>query len=321
MQFRTELNTIKSIFQLTHQSKILTTGSCFAENIAALFLKNKFNCISNPYGILYNPISIFNSLACDFSFNTQNFVFRDDLYFSYDCHSDINATSVQYLAIKLATIQKNHIEKLKNTDIVIITFGTGYVYENMKKNIVANCHKKNTNLFKKRLLNTDEIVVAFEKIQNQILEINPNLNFIFTISPVRHIKDTIALNQVSKSILRLAVHYICEKHTNCNYFPAYEIMMDDLRDYRFYDSDMLHPTPFAIEYIWKKFIFSYFTESTLKVYTQWQHILSSINHRSFNPTSTSHQQFLNQLLNDLANFEIYFDVSIEKSLLKSKLLT
>lgn len=320
MQFRTEFKTTKSELEITHLSSIFNVGSCFAANMNEILVRNKFKTFANPFGIIYNPVSIFNSLSNEFQIEKQNFVVRDDIWYSLDFHSDINALSADLLFDKIQKIKQTQSAFLRKTDVIIFTFGTAYVFENSQSKLVANCHKLPANLFTKRLLDVNEIVVLFERLYKNILEINPNITFIFTVSPVRHIKDTIELNNVSKSILRIATHYISEKFSNCYYFPAYEILMDDLRDYRFYDKDLLHPNETSIEYIWQKFSASYFSIETQNLILKWQQILSSLNHRSFNPKSVSHQQFLNQLSKDLANFEAYFDVSEETKFLKSQLI-
>lgn len=320
MHFRTEINIPKSNVEISHRSSILSVGSCFADNIGNILSQNKFKTAQNPFGILYNPISICNSLCNSFSFNTENFTERDGIWYSFDCHSEINATSKNQLLDKIKEIQQIQTDYIKNTDVIIITFGSAFVYEKEDNKIVANCHKLPAKDYKKRLLAINEITEAVNFMCKSIVKINPNCRFIFTISPVRHIKDTIELNNVSKSILRLACHQIAESRTNCTYFPAFEIMIDDLRDYRFYEKDMLHPTQQAIEYIWRKFAKSYFSNETNTIISKWEQTLASINHRSFNTNTVSHQQFLSNLLKQLAIFETYFDVSNETKRIQSQLI-
>jgi hypothetical protein len=194
------------------------------------------------------------------------------------------------------------------------------VYENKKsKEIVSNCHKKPQINFDKFLLSQKRIVESFEKFYQELKNINKEVRIILTVSPVRHIKDTLELNSVSKSILRLTCHTLSGAYSDIEYFPSNEIMIDDLRDYRFYKADMIHPSEVAIDYIWEKFGETYFGEETLKFIGEWSKIKSALNHKPFQSDSPAHQQFLKETLSKLNQLKSRVDVSEEIEALKEQL--
>lgn len=221
---------------------------------------------------------------------------------------------------KFADVEKDKLEaELKGAfinpedfDVIIITYGTSWVYR-LNGEVVANCHKVPAHAFKKELLSVNEIIQSFEKFYREDKKV------ILTLSPVRHIKDTMELNQVSKSILRTAIHEITMAWPEVDYFPAYEIMLDDLRDYRFYEPDMIHPSQTAIDYIWGKFGERYFSKETQDLNIQWLKLLRSINHRPFHPSTKQHQSFLRQTLHDLQELKDRIDVTREIEELESRL--
>jgi hypothetical protein len=229
--------------------KILTVGSCFADAMGNRMNSNRLKVLANPFGNIYNPASIhktvryaiFNELPPD-----HTFLDRDGIWLNYDFHSEVSDINRHNLSAKLKDVAGTTHYHLASATWLIVTYGTAWVYERRETGeIVANCHKMPNTLFTKSLLSHQDIVDSFGVLYEELKRFNPLLRFILTVSPVRHVKDTLELNSVSKSVLRVASHVISESFADVSYFPAYEIMMDDLRDYRFYKTDMLHPDRFG----------------------------------------------------------------------------
>lgn len=303
MQFRTQIPLSKSNNPIDYNSKVLSFGSCFAENMAEKFDYFKFQNETNPFGIIFNPVSIEKVIERTVNenwFTEKDVFFHNERWHSFEVHSDLSNSDRQELLETLnKAISETH-KQLKEATHIIITYGTSWIYRNLESDeIVANCHKVPQKQFSKELLSADTIQRSIQNIIDLIQTINPNVNFIFTISPVRHIKDGFAENQLSKSHLFTALHQFLKNYnsqfTIHNYFPSYEIMMDELRDYRFYKEDMLHPNQVAIDYIWHKFSENYMTEESISLMQEVDEIQKSLRHRSFNPESEQHQKFLANL--------------------------
>ncbi len=313
--FRTELNLVPSPDKISYRSKIVTIGSCFSQVIGERLLTNKFDVLVNPFGTVFNPISIFrlleNSLSTNVSHTTTN-VENKGAWFNYHVHSDFYGRTQEELSLKLAEKfnQVNHY--LENTTTLIITFGTAFVYKLKSTNeIVANCHKKPATDFIKELLTVEEIISSFITTYSRLKIKNPNLKIILTVSPVRHTKDSLQLNSVSKSILRVACHELSEQFPEVVYFPSYELMMDDLRDYRFYKEDMIHPTEVAEEYIWNKFSEVYFEEETKETIKDWSSLSKALHHKPFREDSEEYKNFLLATLKRLKLLEGKINVKEE----------
>ena len=322
--FRTPIEAFHSTHKIDHKSELLAIGSCFSENIGQKLKGNKFNIDINPYGTLFNPLSIFNVLEMGLTESLlpeHTIVKQSDVFLSHSLHSSIKAESAKALQEKVNDINKGVNKRLAKADYIIITFGTAWVYE-MKKTdqLVANCHKVPQKQFNKRLLNVEEAVASFFDIKEQIEQINPKVKFILTVSPVRHTKDTLSLNSVSKSTLRLICHYLDEMTENVSHYPAYEIMMDDLRDYRFFEKDMIHPNEQAVDYIWEHFGNAFFTKQTQGLVKKWSKLQQAINHRPFNPESAGHQKFLQKTIQKLEAVKGNLPVSKEIEQLKQQLI-
>lgn len=324
-EFRTELIPSISASPIGLKDPIFTVGSCFADAIGDHLSENKFDVWNNQFGTVYNPHSIHRllSLALENKMPLQeNYLQNDGVYFSYDFHSSHSALSQRELEGKIMTSIKNANEFLKNSARIIITYGTAFIYRlKSSKEVVANCHKVSSINFTKSLLTEAEVVESFRKMHSTLKSINPNCKIVLTVSPVRHLKDTLELNSVSKSILRLSCHSIVNQFSDVEYFPAYEILLDDLRDYRFYKTDRLHPTEEAVEYIWEKFLHSYFTDSAKKFISEWDTIKKDMKHKAFNNESGNHQKFLKTLLLKLENLQSVVDVSKEIQNIKSHLVS
>jgi hypothetical protein len=321
--FRTELSILPSALPIGFSNKLLTAGSCFADDLGRWLEGNKFTIEVNPFGTTYNPISIHKSLiqaAQGKDVPKQKFINSNESWYHYDFHSKWNSPDVSILQ---STLQKQLFrigEQLKKADTVIITYGTSWAYDLIAlKDIVANCHKQPARNFTKFLLTPDRIVESFGELYKVISELNPNVRFILTVSPVRHLKDTMELNQVSKSTLRLACHTIATQFKMAEYFPSYEIMMDDLRDYRFYKEDMIHPNETAIDYIAQKFSDRYFTKPTRETIDNWSQIKKAIEHKPFQALSSGHQKFLSDTLNKLEALKNRINVEDEIKEIRKRL--
>lgn len=322
--FRTILNVDRSAELISIEDQLFTIGSCFADTIGEQLIQNKFNVLKNPFGTTYNPLSIHNQLSYAIHNHLpaqHTFLQNQDVYLNYNFHSSLSALSHTALEKILAnSIGKAHYF-LKDAKWIMITYGTAWIYTRKDTGeIVANCHKVPANQFEKELCTQKRMLDSFEELYTKLKAFNPNLKIILTVSPVRHLKDTLELNSVSKSVLRLACHTITQQHADVYYFPAYEILLDDLRDYRFYKPDMIHPSVEAEEYIWNKFCQMYFDDNTLAFLEKWKKIRLGLQHKPFHVTSSAHQTFLLGLLSQLNEVKDIVSVSEEMELVKSQLL-
>ena len=321
--FRTEIEDQKFEFNLSYQSKLLTIGSCFSDTIGDRLKSSKFNILVNPFGTIFNPLSIFELLELALERSEileQATLKRDGYYMNYKFHSDFRAKTKDTLHKRMDAALNQVAEQLKDADFLFLTLGTAWIYEQKTTDmLVANCHKTPQKEFNKRLLSVEEIVAAFFSLKELISQYNSDLQLILTVSPVRHTRDSIKLNSVSKSVLRLAAHYISEMAPEIHYFPAYEIMMDDLRDYRFYEKDLIHPNEQAIDYIWQKFIACSLNQEDSKTLESWIKVKQSLEHRAFNPKSNKHKQFLTNTLNQLEQLKSKLPVQEEIKQLKKQL--
>jgi hypothetical protein len=283
-------------------------GSCFAENMGKKFDYFKFQATTNPFGIIFNAVSLeklIRRAVENRTFSENDIFFHNDLWHCYEVHSELSNSDKNAFLESLNDIIRSTNKQLNDSTHIIITLGTSWVYRNIEsKEIVANCHKVPQKQFTKELLSIHQIEESLQSIISLIHSVNPNCNFIFTVSPVRHIKDGFVENTLSKAHLIAAIHSILNKkfstslemtNQNRNYFPSYEIMMDELRDYRFYAEDMLHPNQTAIDYIWIQFFENYVSESAFGLMNEICSIQKGLQHRPFNPNTENHQKFLNQL--------------------------
>ena len=302
MEFRTQIPISKSSNPIDYNSKMISLGSCFAVNMAEKFDYFKFQNTINPFGIIFNPVSIekiIQRVAKQELFTEKDIFFHNDLWNCYEIHSELSHPDKEEFLNTLNQILNSTIEQLTDSTHILITYGTSWIYRNIEsRQIVANCHKVPQKQFTKELLSVEEIQKSIENTIGLIHSINPNAKFIFTVSPVRHIKDGFVENQLSKSHLFTGIHHILKEY---NYFPSYEIMMDELRDYRFYAEDMLHPNQVAVDYIWQLFRESYIEESIFKTMNLIENIQKSLKHKPFNPNSENHQKFKTQLAEKITN--------------------
>ncbi|KFF06547.1 GSCFA domain-containing protein [Flavobacterium reichenbachii] len=300
MQFRTQVPILKSNNPIDYNSKVISFGSCFAENMADKFDYFKFQNETNPFGIIFNPVSIeklFKRVCQQELFGEKDVFFHNERWHSFEVHSDLsNSDREELLETLNKAIEVTHKHLVEATHL-IITFGTSWIYRNIESDqIAANCHKVPQKQFTKELLPVESIQKSIQNTISYIQALNPTVQFIFTISPVRHIKDGFVENQLSKSHLFTALNQTRDfGNSTSSYFPSYEIMMDELRDYRFYNEDMLHPNSVAIDYIWERFSENFISETALQVMKEVAEIQKGLNHRSFNPQSEQHQKFLIKL--------------------------
>ncbi len=288
--------------KITYNDKLLFLGSCFAVNIGEKFKDYQFQQLINPFGILFHPKAIEKIIqlaVSDYVFSEKDVFMHNDVWSSFMAHSDMNELEQEDIVTKLNVRLFDLQEALKESSLISITLGTAWVYALRESGeLVANCHKIPNTYFDKRLLNYQEILESCNTIVRLIRRVNKHAQIQFTISPVRHIKDGLVENQQSKSLLISGLHSALDqlKDDKVSYFPAYEIMMDELRDYRFYRIDMLHPNEVAVEYIWEKVKESFIDPSMYSVMKKVDEVQKGLNHRPFNPTAEQHLKFLDTLI-------------------------
>jgi len=313
----------KSNSPISYDSGILSLGSCFAEVMGSKLVARKFYALVNPFGTIFNPITLSKTLIHaleNIPPSEEALISEADLILSFEHHSTVRAKTQKGI-IELIQSKNQQLKSfLQNTSHLILTFGTAWVYEKKKTgNIVANCHKQPANHFNKRLLTIQEMCQSLETSFSNIQSINPNIQVILTVSPVRHTKDGIPENQLSKSLLRVLCQELIHKFPNSMYFPAYEIMMDELRDYRFYKQDRIHPSEEAEDYIWSRWTESYISKSTRNKMAEIEKINLELTHKPFNPESDRHQLFLKNLIQKMERLSPEFDFSQEINWVKNQI--
>lgn len=302
MELQTKIPLTTSDNSIDYQSKLVLFGSCFVENIGSKLDYFQFQKFQNPFGILFHPLAIENLVqrAIEGKTYRQEEIFEQDgIWHCFDAHSDLRSASSEELLHLLNQRLKETKTNLEASSHIIITLGTAWVYEdNSSGKTVANCHKVPQKQFTKKLLSPTEIEASLQNVMALIQKVNPNTQIIFTISPVRHLKDGFVENQWSKAHLITAIHSVLSSRAQSRelaYFPSYEIMMDELRDYRFYGKDMVHPNPLAIDYIWERFKSVWISENASAVMDEVDAIQKGLRHRPFNPDSEGHQKFKTSL--------------------------
>ncbi|WP_343703946.1 GSCFA domain-containing protein [Chitinophaga sp.] len=279
-----------------YADKMLLAGSCFAEEIGGRLQQHKFNVLVNPNGILFNPLSIAQSLQGYMDgrrYTEADLFMHEDLWHSWDHHSRFSGPDREAVLAGINDSQAAASQRLKEADWLVITLGSAYVYVLKETgNIVANCHKVPEASFYKRLLSADEIIAALDNMMHRLFFSNRKVNILFTVSPVRYLRDGVVENNLSKAILLQAVHHLVNKFDRLFYFPAYELVIDDLRDYRFYKEDLVHPNELAIQYVWQHFTTACLHPDAQQLEKQVADILRARQHRPFNPQTPQHRQFL-----------------------------
>ena len=295
MNLTTKIPISKTNLPIDYSSKILLWGSCFSENIGDKFGYFKFQSIVNPFGILFHPKAIetlISNAVHKKEYSENDVFFHNEQWHCFDAHSRLSNVFKEDLITNLNDAVKSINQQISKSTHIIITLGTAWVYRFIENNhIVANCHKVPQNKFSKELLSVSDVVKSLESIIEVIKSVNSNATIIFTVSPVRHIKDGFVENTQSKAHLISGIHQVLKKNSQLNYFPSYEIMMDELRDYRFYAEDMVHPNQIAINYIWEKFQNVWISLEASKTMEAIDYIQKGLNHKPFNPNSEAHQLF------------------------------
>jgi hypothetical protein len=310
MSFFTEITIPEFPWKMDYSKSMMLMGSCFTENIGQKLLDLKFKVDMNPFGILYNPMSIANSLKIllEKRVFTEQDLFNDHgLWNSFYHHSRFSDVDLDAALQKINKRITSSIEFLKTADFLVITFGTAWVYELKETGtIVSNCHKIPASEFKRFRLEVNEVTETYHELLEQIWKVNPALKVIFTVSPIRHWKDGAIENQLSKATLLLAIDQLIHGVSNqdCVYFPSYEIVMDELRDYRFYAEDMLHLSPVATDYIFERFSKTMISKECKEISKKIQKLKKSMDHRPVNPKSNEYREFISFNLNLIEQFSI-----------------
>jgi len=299
---------------LSQQSSLLVIGSCFAENIGRKLERQKFSTIVNPWGILYNPISIannWNDALIGKTYGEEDIFYYDELWQSFNHHGAFaNMDKESFLIRANSELQRASEILSKDDAVIVVTLGNAWVYEKDEK-VVANCHKLPASTFTKRLLTVEEIVAIYEPL---ISALRSTQRVIFTVSPVRYAKDGLHNSMLSKSILMLAIDKLVSKDKRLSYFPAYEIVIDELRDYRFFNEDFVHPNDQAINWVWNKFIECYCSVECMAYMRQLELILKDVSHRLLFPQTDASQKFVANTEKKLKDFALQHNVDMDKEL-------
>lgn len=323
MQMTTTFPIPEARVKINYQSGIYAIGSCFSTVIGDKLADRKFTVLNNPFGTIFNPISIARVMEdslLEMPVDKNLMLVRDGLFVYYGMHSDVVAYSQDSLERLILKKQQQTLHVLEHATHLLITLGTAWVYEfGPEKEIVANCHKQASHLFEKRLLHPDEIQKAFAGFFNLLIEVNPNIQVILTVSPVRHTKDGIPQNQLSKSVLRMAANDLEETYDFVHYFPSYEIMMDELRDYRFYREDLIHPNEQAEKHIWDRFKQVWIDPKSFDLITEFEGIKRDLMHKPFNSDSPAHLKFLDNLQKKVDKYSRDYDFSKELDMLRKQM--
>ncbi len=296
MNLQTKISLQSQEPKIDYESQVVLLGSCFAENMGRKLEYYKFNNLINPFGILFHPKAIETFLwmaVQEEKYVDTDLFYHNEQWHSFDVHSSMSNSDQSLLLSNLNETLSFTKDKIKSATHVFITFGTAWVYRLASLDmVVANCHKIPQKEFEKELLSINEITQCLQNCEALIHNLNPSAKIIGTVSPVRHIKDGFVDNNRSKSHLTAAIHQTIDLSSSLSYFPSYEIMMDELRDYRFYKEDMIHPSDIATQYIWERFSETWISEKAKKTMRQVEEIQKGLTHRPFNPKSKQHALFL-----------------------------
>ena len=308
MKFMLDIKITGPAQKIDYRDKILLVGSCFTEHIGDSLADLKFQVLQNPNGIVFDPSTVASSITSyieNKQYTEGDLLQLNELWQSWSHHSLFSGTSAESVLLNINISQRKAHEHLKESSWLIVTLGSSFSYQlNEEENLpVANCHRAPGQWFNKYLLSTEETVTALSHTIDTLEAFNPALNIIFTISPVRHIRDGVVENNRSKARLIEAVHQLVEKYNNCSYFPAYELVIDVLRDYRFYDIDLVHPNYAATEFVFEKFEETFIDEETRKLMEEVKKISNGYKHKPFQPETLSHQSFLKKSLEKVKNLQ------------------
>lgn len=297
MEFKTTIPAHQGLFEISHDSRIMLVGSCFSNEIGNKLSQSGFHTLVNPFGTLFNSYSIGKSLTTTVrnkKFDSADFFEHNSLWHSFKLHSKFSGLHLNDCIEKINKSVEEANKFIFDTDVLIITLGTAWVYElNETEKIVANCHKMPQQLFNRRKLGLNEIISEYTHLIEHLKGANSKLKIIFTVSPVKHLRDGFVDNNWSKSTLNISVHELMRRFDFIDYYPAFEIMNDDLRDYRFYKNDMLHPNDLATQYIYDHFQNAYCTDETKKIAKEFYQLSKSTEHKVVNVGSSENTKFIN----------------------------
>ena len=303
MNFKLDIKIPDFPSNINHSDGIVLIGSCFSDEMKIHFDKAGFNTLSNPFGTLFHPLTIASVINKSINDSQEVDVYqRDDLFFSWDSSGAIYATS----KVDLTSIVLKQREELKkqlfNAKLLVVTFGTTWGYTHVIQNkLVGNCHKAPAETFTKQLSDSSEMQNVWQELLSDLKKINPELEIVLTVSPVRHKKDGLIENNRSKARCIELSHSLLNKHIN--YFPSYEILIDELRDYRFYESDLVHPSKDAVSYVWDSLKSYLFNVETLRLIKEVNNINTSLNHKSLYPESIKDRERIEQANEEKSKFE------------------
>jgi hypothetical protein len=296
--FRLNFPIEKANFSIEHGQQVLLIGSCFSDEIALKFKESGHLVAANPFGTVFHPLVIANFIKSllDDSVTMISPVQREDVFLAWEANSSFHAYSESALLKKANQVKQDWKTALQNASVLLITVGTAFGYYLQNGELVGNCHKFPAANFEKRLSESNEIIAAFTEMIAILKNLNPSLKIVFTVSPVRHIKDGIIENNLSKARLLEAVHAV-QNEGNVSYFPSYEIVVDELRDYRFYKTDRVHPTEEAVTYVWKRFSETYFSDTTIALNEEVAQYHSMKKHNVLFTQSISSTKFIQSIEN------------------------
>lgn len=300
MKFRTEVDIPNSEKKIEIDDQLFSMGSCFSTEMSERLDAGQLQTLNNPFGTIFNPFSInhaIKKLHDSTFYKEEDLIVFNDEFISLEHHSSFNSGYAHKTLEKVNIgIEKGNLF-LQSANWILITYGTSFIYEFLPKNkLVANCHKIPQKFFEKRVLGWEEIYTSISETIVNLTDICPeNVQILFTVSPVRHIKDGMVENQLSKAKLISGIHEVIERFDNCHYLPVYEILMDDLRDYRFYKDDLIHPNSQAINYIFEKFGHAFFSEETKVFISENLKINQALQHKTSDENKPKYQEFLQKL--------------------------
>lgn len=307
MQFKTSIEIPEFEFDIQYKHQLLSLGSCFAQHIADHLAASFYNVCSNPFGTLYNPLSIRNSLGLllnNYTFSQDDLFQHKGKWNSFQHHSSFSHPSASVALQQISTALQSARQYLQRTDVLMLTFGTAWVYQLKKQGaVVSNCHQLPASRFTRRRMTVNEIVQQLLPVLNYLKSQLPHLQVILSVSPVRYLKDGFSEHQVNKSTLLLAVHQLVQQAPFVHYFPSYEILIDDLRDYRYYKDDMIHPSSMAINYVWECFQQSLLSSKELPLRKKLNKLRKAVQHRPLHPESSTHQQFIQAQLKTIQSLQ------------------
>lgn len=302
MKFRYEFDIKKLPWPIEHGHQLMLVGSCFTENMGEKLRKYKFHTLENPNGILFNPVSVADAIISYIdkeTYTANNLFCLNESWHSWKHHSRFSGAKPEEALQKINTSVEKANRFLKQADYLILTLGSSWIYTLTDKavngkvgSVAANNHKAPSDWFYRRLMTNEEVLSVLDTMLHRLFYFNPKIKILFTISPVRHLREGVVENNRSKAVLIQAVHHLVDKFDNIYYFPAYELVLDDLRDYRFFAEDLVHPNYFATQYVWEKFISACTTEKTRQLIERLHDILLAFQHRPFNAETIQHRKFL-----------------------------